>query len=284
MTTSGRATFDLIVATVDRSEELDALFASLDEQSRRDFRVLVADQNDDDRLDAVLRRHPDLEIHRFPAGRGLSRARNEALSHVSGEIVAFPDDDCSYPPGTLERVARRFDREPELDGITGRAADASGHSSPSWGTEPAVLTRDNLWNRGISFAIFLRAEVVRGVGDFDEDLGLGSASPWASGEETEYLVRAVDQGARIEFDPSLVIHHSNKTFSVTGLREAGAREGASVGYILRKHGYGSAAVTRMLVRPAGGALLSLVRRDRARAAFHLATLVGRVRGYRGAAR
>jgi hypothetical protein len=39
---------------------------------------------------------------------------------------------------------------------------------------------------------------------------------------------------------------------------------------------------RMLVRPAGGAVTALARGDRDRAAFHLATLGGRVRGYRGA--
>jgi glycosyltransferase involved in cell wall biosynthesis len=282
VTTSGATSVDLIVATVDRRAELDALLDSLDVQTHRDFRVLIADQNEDDRLDDILSRHPDLSIQRLHTRRGLSRARNEALLHLSGDIVAFPDDDCSYPPETLERVTRRFNEQPSLDGITGRATDTAGRSAPSWAKEPAVLTRDNLWNRAISFTIFLRSDVVLGVGNFDEALGLGASTPWASGEETEYLVRAIDKGARIEFDPSLVVQHPEKTLTAGALREAGAREGSSVGYILRKHRYGAAAVARMLVRPAGGALISLVRRDRDRAAFHLATLGGRVRGYRGA--
>ena len=54
-----------------------------------------------------------------------------------------------------------------------------------------ILTDDNLWNRAISFTIFLRRDVVEAVGPFDEELGLGSGRPWASGEETDYLIRAV---------------------------------------------------------------------------------------------
>jgi hypothetical protein len=42
-------------------------------------------------------------------------------------------------------------------------------------------------------------------------------------------------------------------------------------------------VTRMLVRPAGGALVALARRDPGRARFQVSTLRGRVLGYRHAA-
>src|SRR5262245_51505935 len=46
--------FDLVVATVDRSEELRMLLGSLERQTDGDFRVLVVDQNDDGRIDGVL--------------------------------------------------------------------------------------------------------------------------------------------------------------------------------------------------------------------------------------
>ncbi len=44
--------------------------------------------------------------------------------------------------------------------------------------------------------------------------------------------------------------------------EIGLRDGASVGYLLRKHHYPLRTVARMLVRPLGGAVVSLARRDR----------------------
>jgi glycosyltransferase involved in cell wall biosynthesis len=268
--------FDLIVATVDRVEQLKRLFASLDRQTHRRFRLLLVDQNDDGRLDQLLEHHSELDVQRLRSARGLSRARNVALSRVAADIVAFPDDDCTYPPDLLERVARRLAGDGGLDGLTGRAVDVHGDSSPSWERTAARLTRDNLWNRAISFTIFLRSPVLETVGAFDEQLGLGSQMPWSSGEEIEYLVRVVDAGRRIEYDPELVVLHDEKVSP----RTVGGRDGASIGYILRKHRYPIATVGKMLIRPLGGALLALARGDRERAAFHVATLRGRVRGYR----
>jgi glycosyltransferase involved in cell wall biosynthesis len=254
-------TFDLVVATVDRVDTLDRLLASLAAQAHRDFRVLLVDQNEDDRLAEVIAAHEELRIERLKSAPGLSRARNVALPKLTAEVVAFPDDDCVYAPDLLERVAARL--TPELDGLTGR--------EPSWTTEAAVLTRDNLWKRAISFTIFLRRGVVERVGMFDESLGL----PAASGEELDYLVRALDSGARIEYDPSLIVEHDQKPDADA----YGAREGASLGYILRKHHYPKRTVLRLLVRSAGGTVVALAHRDGRQARFQLDTLRGRLRGY-----
>jgi glycosyltransferase involved in cell wall biosynthesis len=252
-------TFDLVVATIDRVEELGRLLASLEGQTHKDFRVLVVDQNEDDRVEKALQAHASLRIERLHASGGLSAARNAALPHLQAAVVAFPDDDCVYPPDLLERVAERL---AGLDGVTGREA--------SWTTDAARLTRDNVWNRAISFTIFLRLAVVERVGAFDEQLGL----PSSSGEEIDYLIRALDTGAHIEYDPSLVVEHPAKQVDLASF---GARDGASIGYILRKHGYPARVVMRMLLRPAGGVVL-----HPRRARFHLATLRGRLRGYRAA--
>ena len=260
-------TFDLVVATVDRVDELQRLLESLERQRHREFRVLLVDQNEDDRVEPVLARHESLSIERLRAPRGLSRARNEALISLRADVVAFPDDDCVFPDDLLERVAAHFAADPALDGITGRAP------GPAWKHDAARLTRENLWNRAISFTIFLRRAVVERVGRFDETLGL----PSSSGEEIDYLIRALDHGASIDYDPTLVVIHPEKPFDPVAV---GERDGKSMGYILRKHRYRPATVARMVVRPLGGMLLGLARRDRTSARFHLATLRGRLLGYR----
>ena len=272
--------FDLIVATVGRVDELQRLLSSLGAQTHAHFRVVLVDQNEDGRLDDLAAEEHPFQLTRIKAARGLSRARNAALPQLRAELVAFPDDDCVFPSDLLERVARRLTERRELAGLTGRAVDGHGRSSPSWARDARQLTRENLWNRAISFTIFLRAGVVKTVGGFDEELGLGAQGAWSSGEEIDYLVRAVDAGAAIEYDPSLVVVHPEKVLSGEALRATAFRDGASVGYLLRKHRYAPRVVARMLVRPVGGLLLSLVRRDRAAAGFHLATLRGRLLGYR----
>lgn len=271
--------FDLVVATVGRVDELERFLDSLEAQVHRAFRLVVVDQNTDDRLVPVLASR-ELEALHLRSAPGLSRARNAALEHLTNDVVAFPDDDCVYSPGLLERVGRRLAAEPSLDGLTGRAVDAEGSSGGSWKPDAATLGDDNLWNRAISYTIFLRRELVGRVGRFDERLGLGSPEPWSSGEEIDYLIRALREGARIQYDPSVTVRHDRSEYDAA----VAYRDGASVGYLLRKHRYPARGVARMGVRPLGGILLSLARRDRAQAGVHASTLRGRLRGYRGARR
>jgi GT2 family glycosyltransferase len=267
--------FDLVVATVGRTEELVRFLDSLEAQTFGEFRTIVVDQNPDDLLEDVLAR-PALDVRRIRSAPGLSRARNAALGQLAGDLVAFPDDDCVYPPDLLARVAERFADDASLDGLAGRAVDSAGHSSASWKRDAARLTELNLWNRAISFTIFLRRDLVERVGRFDERLGLGSPEPWASGEEIDYLVRAIRAGARIEYDPSLVVLHD----AAADDPAIGYRDGASVGYLLRKHGYPARTTARMLIRPVGGALVSIGRGDRERVGYYVASLRGRLRGLR----
>jgi glycosyltransferase involved in cell wall biosynthesis len=267
--------FDLVVATVGRTKELARFLDSLDAQTFGGFRTIVVDQNPDDRLDTDLARS-ELDVRRIRSAPGLSRARNAALGQLTGEVVAFPDDDCVYPPDLLSRVAERFAGDASLDGLTGRAVDSAGDSSASWKRDAARLTELNLWNRAISFTIFLRRNVVERVGRFDERLGLGSPEPWASGEEIDYLVRAIRAGARIEYDASLVVLHDAAAEDAA----IGYRDGASVGYLLRKHGYPARTTARMLIRPVGGALVSIGRGDHERVRYYAASLRGRLRGLR----
>ena len=168
------------------------------------------------------------------------------------------------------------------DGLTGRAVSDDGATDPSWEQNAAVLDPNNLWNRAISFTIFLRRALVERVGTFDERLGLGAGTLWSSGEEIEYVLRALRSGARVAYDPGLTVTHPRKAYSGAELRSVGLRDGASVGWILRRHGYGARTTARMLVRPVGGTAAALARGDVTRASFHVATLAGRVRGYLGA--
>jgi glycosyltransferase involved in cell wall biosynthesis len=273
---------DLATATVDRTEPLEALLASLEAQTHTAFRLVVVDQNADDRVTALIDAHARLNVLHLRSQRGLSRARNAALPHLDADLVAFPDDDCVYAPDLLARVAERFAADGGLDGLTGRAVDPDGSADPSWRAEAAVLDPSNLWNRVISFTLFLRRAVVARVGPFDERLGLGSGTPWSSGEELDYVLRAINSGARVVYDPELTVTHARKRYTASELRAVGHRDGASVGWMLRRHGYGARKTARMLVRPVGGIGASLVRGDLTRASYHAATLGGRVRGYLGA--
>ena len=170
-------TFDLVVATLGRGDELDGLLRSLENQTHSAFRLLVVDQNDDDRVAEALARHPGLDTVVLRSRPGLSRARNVALAHLQADVVAFPDDDCVYPDGLLEAVAVELSRRPDLDGIGGMAADPDGRPSGRWPERRCTIELETLWNRANSHTIFLRRDLIERVGSFDESLGLGAGTP-----------------------------------------------------------------------------------------------------------
>jgi GT2 family glycosyltransferase len=279
----GSPTFDLVVGTVGRVDELNRLLDSLERQTYRSFRVLVVDQNDDGRAEPVLSGR-SIELVRLTSTPGLARARNAALGLVVADVLAFPDDDCRYPPSLLTDVAKRLGADAELDGLSLPTEDADGRRDAGWAGEPTLLTTRNLWNLVASAGLFLRRPLLERVGRFDEQLGIGGPGPWRSSEETDYVIRALREGARIAYDPSLAVEHPLTVASGQALVARGRSEGASVGYLLRKHRYPPRTLGRMAVRPVGGVILSLARRDVDRARFHAATLAGRIRGYVGARR
>ncbi len=92
--------FSLIVATIARTDELRRLLVSLTQQEFSDYEVILVDQNEDDRIQNVIVEFTDrLTLIRISSPKGASRARNSGLPKASGEIIAFPDDDCWYSPG-----------------------------------------------------------------------------------------------------------------------------------------------------------------------------------------
>lgn len=121
--------FSLIVATVGRTSELHRLLTSLDDQTYKNFELIVVDQNLDDRLENVIASFCDrLTIIHLTSPLGVSRARNAGIQKITGDIVGFPDDDCWYPHDLLQNVIRLLEQG-HCDGVTGRVISQDGQMS-----------------------------------------------------------------------------------------------------------------------------------------------------------
>jgi glycosyltransferase involved in cell wall biosynthesis len=273
--------YSILLATCGRTEELHQFFRSLLAQTWRDFEVLVIDQNPDDRVCEALQPYAGkLPLRHLRSAPGHSRAFNIGLAHITGDIIAFPDDDCWYDPDLLGRVERFFRENPEWNGITGREIVPPGFSSGArWDKHPGRITRRNVWRRAITFSIFLRRSAVEGAW-FDESLGVGAGSPWGAGEETDYVLRALERGHAIYYDPSLGIWHKGRSGPYRPEIYTKARHyGMGVGRVLRKHRYPLSSVANHLVRPFGGALLYLFSGRPERARYHWSIFSGRMNGW-----
>ena len=273
--------FSLIVATVERSRELTRLLESLKRQSYRNFEVVLVDQNPPGFLTAVtapfLSCFPILHLR---SRIGLSRARNIALGHITGNVVGFPDDDCWYPSDALERIAGLFAANPAWGGLTVRPAEPENPDSFGWYHRTSgSVDLMNLWRRSISFTIFLRCEAVRAAGEFDEDLGLGTTTGMLASEESEYLIRVLKQGFNLHYHPEIRVYHPALP-AYDGPRIARAYgEGRAFGYVLRKYGYPLSFVARTWVRALGGAAQSLLLGKWTRTRYYWLLFRGRLHGW-----
>jgi len=275
--------FSLVLGTIGRTSELERFLRSLDRQTYRDFEVIVIDQNADDRLAPILGgfagRFP---IEHLRAEPGLSRARNVGLRRARGDCVGFPDDDCWYPEDVLAKVAGLAAANAAWSGVTGRSVDEAGRESAAkFLPESATLSLTTAWN-AISYAIFLRRAVVEAVGGFDETLGVGAGTAFGSGEETDYIIRAIRAGYAIRYASDVVVHHPNpvRTFDIAAQRR-GYSYGCGMGRVLAKHRYPAWYVARSLARPCAGAAISALTGQPGRARYYVNVFSGRLRGLIG---
>ncbi|MEZ5081820.1 MAG: glycosyltransferase [Thermoleophilia bacterium] len=275
----------LVLATVGRVEQVERMLGSVAQQRVADVQVVLVDQNDDDRLVPLVTAFAGrFDLVHLRSERGLSRARNAGLRVATGQIMAFPDDDAWYPLGTLASVLDFFERHPQWDGLSVRAIAERSMALGRWDTHAGPVDRTNVWKRGISFGIFLRRGLVDRLDGFDETLGVGASTPWGSGEETDYLIRALGAGGRIWYDPAITVGHPPPpaVFNAAEIARGGAY-GRGFGRVLRLHDYPARDVARFVVRPLLGAALALGKGRVSEARYRMAIAMGRLRGWRAPA-
>ena len=206
----GEPLFSLILATYGRVDALAPLVSSLVAQSYRNFEVVLADQNGDDRVVTLvepLRAAGLLGSHLRLPEPNLSAARNAGLAAARGRYVAFPDDDCWYEPGTLAHAAAIFAAHRDLQGIAARWAEAP--------TESADLSIDPISPEAMrrfrggnvaSITLFLERAAVQAIGGFDERIGVGRW--YGAAEETDLVLALVARGHKIRHARDVVVHHA----------------------------------------------------------------------------
>ena len=146
---------------------------------------------------------------------GVGAARNRGLREGRAEWIVFLDDDVCVGPGWLRGVAQEIER-PGLDLIAGRVILKWEAARPTWWSaefEPLLSICDHGEQRvelsraqavGANFAF--RGAVIGSVGGFLE--GLGRRGKRAlSGEETEFLERALAAGFRMAYVPAMMVEH-----------------------------------------------------------------------------
>jgi len=277
-----RPVISLVVATVNRTQQLVRFLDSLLMQTRRDFEVIVVDQNSEGVLRPIVEKYEGkLALRRVCCSLGVSRARNLGISLSRGGLICFPDDDCWYPRHAVERIVAYFETHPVVDMVLGRTIDERGHESVSrFLAQSEPVTRRNVWLAGNTNALFVRRAAAEDIGGFDEKLGPGSGTPFKSGEDTDFVLMALNRGVRVYFEHDLAIHH-DQVDSVVDERFINRVAGYSVGYgrVLRKHGYAVYYLFYRIARMLPRMLIAAVTGNRPQVKFRWVWMSSALRGY-----
>lgn len=247
------ASATVVIATRDRPTSLARCLDTILGLDHPDFDVVVVDNAPSDcRAHAVTERFGVRYVRE--SRPGLARAHNAALPHVTGEVVAFTDDDVEVDPAWLRRLTDTFD-DPRVACVTGMIFPAEvetpaqawieAHAGFGKGFERQAFDLDQhrpddplfpftAGRLGSGANMAFRATTLRDLGGFDETLGVGT--PARGGDDLAAFYDVIRAGHRLVYEPAaLVLHHHH-------------RDSAAVRRLAYSYGIGlSAYLTRAVV-------------------------------------
>lgn len=225
--------FSLIVTTINKDQELIRFFESLSRQVGIDLaniEVIFIDQGNNKDTLRVLNREINVKYKKIQLS-SLSKARNEGLKLVSGEIIAFPDDDCWYSEKLLLEVYKNIDSN--CDAVCFNVKDPD--KNLYYGNRPLIVEEikfSTVLKYPISVGLFLYSKNIKGKLFFDEKLGVGNE--WGAGEESDFLIRYMETGAKIVYNGFIDVYHPVEEYSSNDVMKF-YKYGLGMGALLGKH-------------------------------------------------
>lgn len=228
--------------------------------------IIVVDQSSGEATQvAVEQRRTGLVpiVYHRQQRRGLSASRNAVLARASCPVIAVTDDDCVPSPQWITAIDRAFRSPAAPDVVTGRVLplgpEVPGLYAVSSRTSavPAIFTGNVVpWVAGTGGNCAVKREWIERIGRYDERLGAGS--PGGAGEDLDWLYRLLRAGARIQYEPEVLIYHErqSKARRIATRSSYGRGAGACCGvwlrrgdvHALRMLGYWMILRTRLMVR------------------------------------
>ena len=258
-------------AAAGRGGDLERLLSSIEAAlAGRDWRMLLLVQRASSDVGVAAGVPANVGVGAIPNRVSASRARNLLLheAHEKGllaraPLVAFPDDDCWYPDGLLERLLDLFRTDQALDFWFCRYASAPQAPARPLTREMRSPSVFEVAAEASSNTIFLRGRILETLGEFDEELGIGTENN--GGEDTDYALRAFRQSRKCRFvNRALIGHRDNSPRfrsryfrgSLIAIARHTAMRPASAALLLRKLMVGGflVATRRMSGREFGTAL------------------------------
>jgi glycosyltransferase involved in cell wall biosynthesis len=176
-------------------ETLDSILA----QTYRPLEIIVADDGSTDGTAAVVATYDDQVRYLWQTNAGPAAARNLGLRAVQGEFVAFLDADDLWHQEKLARQMARFEAREELDMCFTKAQNFWIPELREFGARhrdhPAL--GETVCPRSLC-TLVARRSLIDTVGDFNPKFSVG--------EDTDWFLRTLEQGAVMESLPDVLMH------------------------------------------------------------------------------
>ncbi len=273
-TDDGTSAVTVVIPVRDRTDALDGCLASLG----RAVPVVVVDDGsrNPEAVATVCRRHGARMVRRSANG-GPGAARTTGLDHVTTDLVAFVDSDCTVTDHWLDGLVWHF-TDPDIAAVAPRVRPAEvgpyrarsvahrfalAHSPLDLGPDESEVGPDRAIRYVPTAAVVVRRRALEAVGGFDPALRVG--------EDVDLVWRLVDAGWRVRYDPSVQVSHREPA-RWSDLLARRFRYGTSAAPLATRHP-GRLAPVELRPRPTVAALALLAGRPGAAALVVAASAV-----------
>lgn len=214
MTTENeRPTVSVIVVTYDSAATVGETLASLADQTRDDYEVLVVDGGSRDATRDVVREF-DVRLLDAP-GAGIGACRNRGIEAARGDYVAFTDSDCRVPPTWLDDLLARLDGYADDGRVVGVGGpNVAFEDDPAFAKVVGSLQRTVFGSGGspqskaiddVSLVESVAACNVLYRRDVFDDYRYDDAVN--VGEDADLHYRLARDGYRFCYDPAIAVRH-----------------------------------------------------------------------------
>ncbi len=172
------------------------------------FEVIVADSGTDGTAELVRREFPQVRVLKSDTRMEPARARNWGVSEACGTLLVFIDSDCVPERDWLRRLRATIEGG-GYDAVGGAIRNSAGANSTSWAGYfcefreflPGGTAADTI-NLTIGNAAY-RRDMFQRAGGFPEG--------YFPQEDQVFHRRLLEAGARLRFDPSVVVTHTHRS-------------------------------------------------------------------------
>jgi teichuronic acid biosynthesis glycosyltransferase TuaG len=219
----------VITPAHDSAGTIAATVASVREQTFGDWEHVVADDASRDGTATILNglaaEEPRLRVVAGETNRGPAAARNLAIEHATGELLAFLDADDKFLPAYLERLVGLYDAATGEGGrvgivacnayLEGPAGRLPGTYAERQGEADGATLTGLLRSNPIFVSALCPAALVRELGGF-------STECWGS-EDHDLWLRIVERGYQVVGAPEPLVVYRVAAGSVSSSRVGMAR-------------------------------------------------------------